>query len=127
MAESAAIRFVGAATVFAVRDVARSIEHYRDVLGFRVEFTYGEPVSYAGVERGGVLLFLQAAADTARPPGQGAVYVFADDVDGLYAELTSRGARIVKAPRTYDYGMRDFDVHDPDGNQLCFGMESKRA
>ncbi len=22
----------------------------------------------------------------------------------------------------YDYGMRDFDVVDPDGNQLTFGM-----
>ena len=35
-----------------VRDVLASVAHYRDVLGFRVEFTYGEPVFYAGVERG---------------------------------------------------------------------------
>lgn len=26
----------------------------------------------------------------------------------------------------YPYGMRDFDINDPDGNHLCFGMESKR-
>jgi hypothetical protein len=30
----------------------------------------------------------------------------------------------MKAPRNYDYGMRDFDVVDLDGNQLTFGMES---
>ena len=24
------------------------------------------------------------------------------------------------------YRMRDFDIHDLDGNQLCFGMESRQ-
>jgi uncharacterized glyoxalase superfamily protein PhnB len=119
------VSLVAAATVFVVQDVARSVAHYRDVLGFRVEFTYGEPTSYAGVERDGVLLHLQAASETKRQPGQGAAYVFVDDVDSLYQELRDRGARTVKAPQTYDYGMRDFGVHDLEGNQLCFGMESK--
>jgi hypothetical protein len=31
---------------------------------------------------------------------------------------------VIKAPENYAYGMRDFDVVDPDGNQLTFGMES---
>jgi hypothetical protein len=26
----------------------------------------------------------------------------------------------------YPNGMRDFDIHDLDDNQLCFGMESKQ-
>jgi hypothetical protein len=30
----------GAATVFTVQDVLRSVEHYRDVLGFHTEFTW---------------------------------------------------------------------------------------
>jgi uncharacterized glyoxalase superfamily protein PhnB len=46
-------------------------------------------------------------------------------VDALHRELKSRGAKIVNEPRDYPYGMRDFDVQDPDGNSLCFGMESK--
>jgi len=32
---------------------------------------------------------------------------------------------VLKEPNDYPYCMRDFDVHDLDGNQLCFGMESK--
>jgi len=31
---------VGAATVFVVTDIAKSTEHYRDVLGFTVTFEY---------------------------------------------------------------------------------------
>jgi uncharacterized glyoxalase superfamily protein PhnB len=50
--------------------------------------------------------------------------VFVRDVDAVYAELAARGARIVKPPQNYDYGMRDFDLIDLDGNQLTFGMGS---
>jgi len=120
------VSLVGA-TVFVVRDVLRSVAHYRDVLGFQVEFTYREPTFYAGVERGGVLIHLQGAGETKRQPGQGAVNVFVTDVDALYEELKSRGARTLNEPKDYPYGMRDFDVHDLDGNQLCFGMESRAA
>jgi uncharacterized glyoxalase superfamily protein PhnB len=127
MAHSAPVSFVGAATVFVVRDVRRSVEHYRDVLGFRVEFTYGDPGFYAGLERDNVVLHLQAASETKRPPGHGAVYVFVSDVDALYRELSARGARTLNEPKDYAYGMRDFDVHDLDGNQLGFGMESPAA
>jgi len=114
-----------AAPVFVVRDVLRSVEHYRDALGFRVEFTYGTPTFYAGVERDGVVIHLQAASETKRQPGQGAVNVFVTDVDALYRELRSRGARTLSEPKDYPYGMRDFDVLDLDDNHLSFGMESK--
>ena len=45
-------------------------------------------------------------------------------VDTLYAELQGRGARALKEPRDFPYGMRDFDAEDLDGNHLGFGMET---
>ena len=113
-----------AIVIVPVRDVGKSVAYYRDVLGFHVEFQYGEPTSYAGLERGSALIHLQAAADTRRQPGQAALYIFVTEVDALHDELRSRGARVVVEPKTYDYGMRDFAVRDLDGNQLTFGMES---
>lgn len=110
-----------------VRDVLQSVAHYRDVLGFHTEFLYGDPTFYAGVERDNVVIHLQAASETKRQPGHGAVNIFVTDVDALYRELTSRGARTLHEPRDYAYGMRDFDLTDLDGNQLCFGMESRPA
>ena len=53
---------------------------------------------------------------------QGALCIFVEDVDALYAELLTRKAKVVKPPQDYDYGMRDFDVVDLDGNQIFFGM-----
>ena len=125
MTQASTVTLCGSATVFVVRDVLRSVEHYRDVLGFRTEFTYGEPTFYAGVERDDVTIHLQAASESKRQPGQGALNVFVTDVDALYAELKARGARTLNEPKDYAYGMRDFDVHDLDGNSLCFGMASK--
>ncbi len=52
--------------------------------------------------------------------------MFVTDVDTLYRELQSKGAGTQKEPKDYSYGMRDFDIHDLDGNQLCLGMESKQ-
>jgi uncharacterized glyoxalase superfamily protein PhnB len=116
-----AVNLRDAAPVFVVDDVKRSLEHYRKALGFRVEFTHGDPASYAGIERDNVTLHLQTARDSRRKAGHSAIYVFVTDVDELHRELKSRGARIVNEPRDYPYGMRDFDVQDLDGNSLCFG------
>jgi uncharacterized glyoxalase superfamily protein PhnB len=121
MPNPSAISLRDAATLFVVQDVLRSVEHYRDVLGFRVEFTYGEPTFYAGVERDNVAIHLQAASETKRQPGHGAINVFVTGVDALYQELKSRGARTTEEPADRPYGMRDFDIVDLDGNQLSFG------
>ena len=115
---------VGAATVFVVTDVAKSTEHYRDVLGFAVTFEWGTPTSYVCLCRDEVALHLLSSSRTSRLAGNGAICVFVRDVDAVYTELAARGARIVKPPQNYDYGMRDFDLNDLDGNQLTFGTGS---
>jgi hypothetical protein len=40
---SAEAKMCGAATLFVVQDVLKGVAHYRDILGFKVEFTQGEP------------------------------------------------------------------------------------
>jgi uncharacterized glyoxalase superfamily protein PhnB len=117
----------GAATVFVVTDIVESIKHYREALGFQVTFEYGQPTFYACLCRDEVALHLLAAQQTKRLPGNGGICVFVSDVDDIYAELVERGAKVIKPPQNYDYGMRDFDVVDLDGNHLTFGMGSKPA
>jgi catechol 2,3-dioxygenase-like lactoylglutathione lyase family enzyme len=116
----------GAATVLAVRDMTRSIAYYRDALGFPLTFQYGDPVSYACFCRDEVNIHLALAGEP-RLSGHGGVCIFVRDVDAIHAELVERGAKVVKPPEDYDYGMRDFDVLDLDGNRLIFGMASAKA
>jgi uncharacterized glyoxalase superfamily protein PhnB len=79
-------------------------------------------LSYACLCCDEVALHLLAAVATKRLPGQGALCIFVRDVDRLYTELSRRGARLINRPEDRDYGMRDFDVVDADGNQVTFGM-----
>ena len=116
---------VGSATVFIVRDISKSVEHYRDALGFTVTFQYGQPTFYACLCRDEVSLHLLAAHETKRLAGNGGICVFVKDVDSVHAELVARGAKVIKPPQNYAYGMRDFDVVDLDGNHLTFGMASR--
>jgi len=116
------LMMIGSATVFVVSDIATSMEHYRDALGFEIAFEYGKPTFYVCLCRDEVQLHLIAARQTERLPGNGALCVFVRDVDAVHAELVARGAKVIKPPQNYDYGMRDFDVVDLDGNQLIFGM-----
>ena len=113
----------GSTSVFTVSDITASLAYYRDRLGFDVAFEYGTPTFYAGLCSGKVTLHLISAGKTERKPGQGAVSIFVDNVDALHADLVKRGAKVIKAPANYDYGLRDFDVADLDGNTIFFGME----
>ena len=111
-----------AAPVFQVADLAASLQHYTEILGFSLDFRFGD---YAGVQLGEVCLHLCGHTIHQRPIGGGTVYIFcAEPVETYHAELVRRGANLIAPPRDYAYGMRDFIVADPDGNQLAFGCRS---
>jgi catechol 2,3-dioxygenase-like lactoylglutathione lyase family enzyme len=114
-------------TVMTVKNVLESMAYYRDKLGFDVAFEYGKPTFYVGLCSGDVSLHLISASQTPRLPGNGAVSIFVDDVDAMYADLVKRGAKVLKEPKDYNYGLRDFDIADPDGNMIFFGMELKKS
>lgn len=110
-----------ASPIFQVNDLDKSISFYCDVLGFVKEFAYGDPPYYAGVKRDHLVLHLCASTENEKRRGQGSTYVFCDEVDAYYAEITAKGAEITSPLNTYAYGMRDFQIKDIDGNLICFG------
>jgi catechol 2,3-dioxygenase-like lactoylglutathione lyase family enzyme len=114
-------------TIFTVGDVAASRDYFRDRLGFKVAFEWGQPVVYVGLFADNIRLHLSATGHARRPPGHCAMTIDVDDVDGLYGDLTRRGAKIVRPPKDEPYGMRVLDVADLDGNMLFFGTELKTA
>jgi uncharacterized glyoxalase superfamily protein PhnB len=47
-------------------------------------------------------------------------YIQVSGVDAYYSELTERGVSLSDLGDR-EYGMRDFEVVDPNGNRLAFG------
>lgn len=109
-----------------VRDVRAALAWYRGVVGFAVDYAYGEPPFYAQVSRGAAVVNLRGTAASPwvapRPDADLlAVRIEVDDVKALFLEVRGRGAAFHQVLRTEPWGQVTFVVADPDGNLLGFG------
>jgi len=114
-------RVDGFAAVLGVRDVSAALAHYRDVLGFTVEFTWAEPPNYAGLRLGEACLHLAQSTRGTRSR----VCFFCSGLAALYRQLTANGARITQPITVEPYNMREFWVADLDDNELIFGEPTR--
>ena len=111
-----------ATPILRVADVTASVAYYRERLGFETTFTYGDPPGFGGVQRDGVEVFL--CREGQGNPGTW-MSLWVDDVDALHDEFRERGAEIRQPPTTFDWGVREMNVGDPDGHRLRFSMPTR--
>ena len=120
-----------------VFDMPSAVAFYRDRLGFEVvahspelDAAEGRYFHWCCLRRDGAQLMLNTAYDADERPaerdaarwaghGHTVLYVDCPDLDALHTELGTRGLAIAP-PQTSDYGMRQIEVTDPDGYELCF-------
>jgi predicted enzyme related to lactoylglutathione lyase len=98
-------------------DVAAGVAHYRDVLGFSVNYAQDD---IGIMDRDKVRVAL--IARTERHTGIGSCYVYVRDADALHAELRARGAKVLGEPVSMPWGLRQFEVVDLAGNRITFGQ-----
>jgi uncharacterized glyoxalase superfamily protein PhnB len=99
-----------------VEDVERAQRHYRDVLGFQIGWLYaGKEIG--AVSREEAAIFFRR---TKRPFSPAVHWIYAEDLDATYRELTSSGAKIVEPLELKPWGLRQFTVDDLDGNRFYF-------
>lgn len=119
---TSALQLQRAMPVLDCADLSRSLAFYKDKLGFAAT-TWGEPPTFAILQRGTVTLALaKVAVGRAAVSRNWAAYVYVRDADGLYAELVAAGVAIAEPPVTRPYNCRDFVVDDPDGHIIAFGQ-----
>jgi uncharacterized glyoxalase superfamily protein PhnB len=109
-----------ATPVFAVRDLGEALDFYRKKLGFHVSWTWGEPMSRAGIALDDVEIQLDDSGQGG-PPGPSVVYCYVKSVESYYEECRARGVEFQHPLGERPWGMRDFRVVDPSGNRLGFG------
>jgi len=121
------VRFKSIATQFVVEDVVATAEYYRDVLGFQILGYFAEPPVYAMVARDGVEMHFGKADD--RPADVSSTqyrhvgfdaYIWVDDINALFDELTASGADIVEGPVKRIYESTEVVVKDRNGFVLVF-------
>ncbi len=117
------------APYFPVHDVDRTVKFYEQVLGFRGEYSAGDPLQFAICSRDGLAIMLRrvSAAEVIVPiekqGGTWEAFFWVSDVLALHAEFTAKGATIVYGPLIQEsYQMKEFAVRDCDGHVLGFGQ-----
>jgi hypothetical protein len=116
---------------FVVPDVVPAAEHYIQKLGFKLLGYFLDPPVYAMVERDDVEIHFGKADDGLASPGSKLrkkvgldAYIHVEDLDAVYKDLQSRGAKIIEGPVVRVYKMREIEVEDLNGYKLVFGEDA---
>ena len=129
-AKTPTLRLRSATPGFTVNDLQRSLEFYRDVLGFHA----GEPWMHDGkmmgieMKAGAVAFYLgqddfKKGRDRVKGVGTRIYCSTADSVDDLAARIKARGGVLDHEPITQPWGTRDFGITDPDGFKITIANE----
>jgi uncharacterized glyoxalase superfamily protein PhnB len=114
---------ISAIPVIAVSSSTKAEDYYCRVLGFqkvfahRPDHTKPDPC-YLGVARDGVILHLESFRR--ERAGKTGAFLWVNDVDQLYQEISARGADTQLEPTDQTWGNRETHIRDQDGNVLCF-------
>jgi catechol 2,3-dioxygenase-like lactoylglutathione lyase family enzyme len=118
----------------------RSLEFYRDVLGFQVtndvQFEHMRWLSLASPAQPGLEIVLEtpdanpdispsdlaAMSDLLAKGYLNAVIFRTADVDALFERVSASGAEVIQEPIEQPYGVRDCAFRDPAGNQVRFSQ-----
>ena len=128
------VQMVRSAPYFPVADVERSVAYYKDTLGFRCEYSAGDPLQFAICSRDGLAIMLRRVSNpelivpVEKQGGTWEAFFWVSDAVALHSELKARDADIVYGPIIQDaYHMKEFAVRDCDGHVLGFGHPLEAA
>jgi predicted enzyme related to lactoylglutathione lyase len=110
--------------LLASADPQKTLEFY-ERLGFTNKGAPHDEWDYLIIEYGGSEFHFTGVSMGERPPGR--CWVYADDVDHVYAQWTSGAgdvASFTKLTHT-NFGMRAFTMVDPDGNEIRVGQPAR--
>lgn len=117
---------------FAVGDVVKAAEYYRDFLGFTLDGYWLDPPVYAIVKRGSVEVHFGLADDLKNPQrsNQGHrkggldVYVRISGIETFYNELKQKNVKIIDPICAQEYGMLEFIIEDCNGFKIAFAQNN---
>lgn len=114
----------------APKDFDAALRFYQEVLGWEVEYDWGEegePRGAAMKSAGNMRVVIAEQHEASKDHSQNegyfgsspTIYVRTDDVDARFRSLSSKDS-VVIAPENTHWGIRWFVLRDPDGNLVAF-------
>lgn len=126
MTEKGKPHFAVVAPIFPVTDIITSVAYFTEALTFKTGFEWSdndvEPVRYAVLINGDTELHLVQSNKAHKT----AAYFFLHGLKEYYDLVKNTGAQITHKIMDQPWGMREFEVSDPDGNSIVFGEHLDR-
>lgn len=112
--------------LFFTLDIPKTLEYYREKLGFECLGTWQDPPVYAIVARDQHAIHFRCAAPPVANPEKYSeelldAYVHVENADALHEEYVRRGVETVRELGDTPWNTREFVVKDCDGRLLAFG------
>ncbi len=122
--------FVDLVPMLICADVPASVRFYCDVLGFEVVDRMDDvgATGFASLRNGKAMVMLASPTYIPRAPRvegrypQSMYYFYVEDVDALRRSVVDAGWPATECVDRF-YGLREFEVVDPEGHVLLFGQD----
>lgn len=110
--------------ILPVKHFKKSVEYYRDVLGFQVAWIWDED-GYGAVQCGDIEIHLDQTDSFS--PYRAHSYLFVESADEIYSLYKKRGVEIVDEIESKPWGVREFTFRDVNGHmfRIAHSVNSK--
>ncbi|MGL5447055.1 MAG: VOC family protein [Rhabdaerophilum sp.] len=120
-------RILAHSGVLLSRNVGHAMRYWRDVYGFTVDNSFGEPPSFAILKRDGAFVMIGATEQPTIPRRMQReslfdAYFWVDDAQAEFNLRLSLGAKVDYEPHLQSYGVLEFGLIDPDNHLIGFGQ-----
>ena len=114
-------------------DVQASIKFYTDTIGLKIESRLDEvgKTGWTSLGEGNVHIMLASPTYFPDMPKvndryyQAQYYFYTDELDALRERIAGKGVEVTEIIEQF-YGMREFEMVDPDGHILIFGQNIEK-
>jgi catechol 2,3-dioxygenase-like lactoylglutathione lyase family enzyme len=118
---------IAQSSVLLCRDVPEAMAFWRDVMGFAVDNTYGDPPGFAIMHRDGAWVMLGATDATVKPLREGReglfdAYFWVNDASAEFERQKGQGGKSDYGPCLQPYGVLEFGMLTPDNHLIGFGQ-----
>lgn len=109
--------------MLSVASIQKTLDFYKDILDFDIidQFEEDGSIKWACIESGDIeMMFSQQSESAKSNPSKKkgiVLYFYVEDVQELHSNLRNKGYETADL-RVTIYGMREFQLEDPDGYEL---------
>jgi len=122
--------FSNAVPVIGTADVLKTISYFETTLGFKKQWAWGDPPTYAAVRSGGALLYISSDAALAAAIRERKltpdIFLWVTGIDRVYAQHRANAAEIVEDLATRPWGARQYAIREPNGYLLKIAEDSEQ-